>query len=157
MSTLCLLPNGVEKCLHLNWGWKWVQTRGHYWETDVENVSDRHYCAGADLPLSKGKWLPWSPKSQAPPKILFIYDMRIKQERLLLMVFITTTTVCVSELNVLLVYPACSKLKYASEADCRTSVRSLFPSARTPLSLSLSLRLLCLASGTAQLLSLFYV
>ncbi len=83
--------------------------------------------------------------------------MRIKQERLLLMLFITTTTVCVSELNVLLVYPACSKLKYASEADCRTSVRSLFPSARTPLSLSLSLRLLCLASGTAQLLSLFYV
>ncbi len=46
----------------------------------------------------------------------------------------------VSELNVLLVYPACSKLKYyASEADCRASARSLFPSARTPLSLSLSL------------------
>ncbi len=32
-------------------------------------------------------------------------------------VFITMTTVCMSELNVLLVFPACSKLKYyASEA-----------------------------------------
>ncbi len=45
-----------------------------------------------------------------------------------------------SELNVLLVYPANSKLKYcASEADCRASTRSLFPSLRTSLSLSLSL------------------
>ncbi len=42
--------------------------------------------------------------------------------------FITTTTVCMSKLNVLLVYPACSKLKYyASEADSRKSTRSLFP------------------------------
>ena len=47
-----------------------------------------------------------------------------------------TTIVCASELNVLLVYPACSKIKfYASKADCRTSARSLFPSARTLLSL----------------------
>ncbi len=54
------------------------------------------------------------------------------------MVFITTTTVCVSELNVLLVYLACSKLKYyASDVDCRA--RSLFSSARTHLSLSLCL------------------
>ncbi len=52
-------------------------------------------------------------------------------------VFITTTTVCVSELNVLLVYPACSKLKYdvSEDADCRASARSLFLGAHTPLSL----------------------
>ncbi len=62
------------------------------------------------------------------------------RERLRFTVFITTTTVCVSELNVLLVYPACSKWKYyASEADCCTSAKSLFPSAHTHLSLSLSL------------------
>ncbi len=51
------------------------------------------------------------------------------------------TTVCLSELNVLLVYPACSKLKILwilSEADGRMSARSLFPSMRTPLSLSAS-------------------
>ncbi len=59
------------------------------------------------------------------------------------------TTVSVSELNVLLVYPACSKLKYyASEADYLESARSLFPSVRTHLSLSLSLRLLCSACAT---------
>ncbi len=52
-----------------------------------------------------------------------------------------------SKLNVLLVYPACSKYTYnASEADCRASARSLFPSARTPLSLSLSLSLSALFS-----------
>ncbi len=56
----------------------------------------------------------------------------------LLLVFITTTTVCVSELNMVLVYPTCSKYKYnASEADCRTSARFLFPSVHTSLSLSL--------------------
>ncbi len=60
----------------------------------------------------------------------------------------TTTTVCVSELNMLLVYPACSKLKYyASEADCHMSARSLFPSVHTPL----SLLLLCYASGWNEL------
>ncbi len=72
------------------------------------------------------------------------------RERFLFMVFITMTTVCVSELNVLLVYPGCSKWKYyASEADCRASARSLFPAAHTPLSLShsLSLRMLCSACG----------
>ncbi len=46
--------------------------------------------------------------------------MRIKQEtreRLPFTVFITTTNICVSELNVLLVYSACSKRIYhASEA-----------------------------------------
>ncbi len=63
--------------------------------------------------------------------------------------FITTTTVCVSELNMLLVYPACSKYKYyASEADCRTSARSLSFPAGAHLSLSLfSLSLsLCICS-----------
>ncbi len=64
------------------------------------------------------------------------------------MVFITTKTVCMSELNVLLVYPACSKYKYnASEADCRTSVRSLFSSGRAHTSLSLSLSASALLSG----------
>ncbi len=68
------------------------------------------------------------------------------------MVFITTTTVCVSELNVLLVYPACSKFKYyAPDADCRASARSLFPSARTPLSLSVSLSLSASALYSEQL------
>ncbi len=64
-------------------------------------------------------------------------------------VFITTTTICVSELNVLLVYPACSKLKYcAFEADCHTSARYLFPIERTSLSLSISLSLcVCSVSG----------
>ncbi len=59
-----------------------------------------------------------------------------------------TTTVWVSVLNLLLVYPAWSKWKYyASEADCHTSMRSLFPSTHTPLSLSLSLSLsLCVCS-----------
>ncbi len=39
-----------------------------------------------------------------------------------------TSTVCVSELNVLLVYPACSKWKYyASEADYRECKVSLRP------------------------------
>ncbi len=42
-------------------------------------------------------------------------------------VFITMTTVCMFELNMLLVYPACSKLKYyaSEDADCRESARSL--------------------------------
>ncbi len=93
---------------------------------------------GRTYPLGKGRRLPRAPKSQGPPKMLFIYEMRMKcghengvyyhDNRLRLRV------------EVLLVYPACSKYKYyASEADCRTSARSLFPSARTPLSLSLSL------------------
>ncbi len=80
--------------------------------------------------------------------MLFKDAIKRTHGRLLFMVFITTTTVCVSELNVLLVYPVCSKLKYYGfEADCRTSARSPFPSTRTPLSLSLSLsvRLLCSA------------
>ncbi len=80
--------------------------------------------------LGKGRRLPWAPKSQGPSKMLFIYEMPIKWGRLWFMVFITTTTVCMSELNVLLVYPACSKWKYcATEADCR--VRSLFHSVHT--------------------------
>ncbi len=107
--------------------------------------------------------------------------MRIKRERLLFTVFIATTTVCVSELNVLLVYPACSKYKYnASEDDCHASARSLsFPArAHTSLSLSLSASALfwkelrfqlkhryvaslilhaSIAEITAQLLSLSYV
>ncbi len=53
-------------------------------------------------------------------------------------VFSTTTTVCMSELNVLLVYPACSKLNYyaSEDADSRESTRSLFASAHTSLSAS---------------------
>ncbi len=53
-------------------------------------------------------------------------------------VFITTTTVCMSELNMLLVYPSCSKFKYyaSEDADCRVSTKSLFPIACTALSLS---------------------
>ncbi len=70
-----------------------------------------------------------------PPKMLFIYETHIKRGNMnswCLRVYYTTT-VCVSELNVLLVYTACSKYKYnASEADC-----SAFS-----LSLSLSLSML---------------
>ncbi len=62
--------------------------------------------------------------------MLFIYEMRIKHRHtrmLLFKVFITTTAVCVSKLNVLLVYPACGTYKYnASEADCCASAMSLF-------------------------------
>ncbi len=66
--------------------------------------------------------------------------------------FITTTTICVSELNMLLVYPACSKLKYyASETDVLTSLSSLFPRAHTPLSLSLSLSAVALLSTRTPL------
>ncbi len=92
---------------------------------------------GRTYPLGKGRWLPWAPKSQGPPKMLFIYEMRIKRGHangfcLSCLLPRVTTTVCVSELNVLLVYPGCSKWKYyASEADCRASARSLFPSAHT--------------------------
>ncbi len=30
-------------------------------------------------PLAKGRWLPWAPKRQGPPKMLFIHEMRIKR------------------------------------------------------------------------------
>ncbi len=33
---------------------------------------------GRTYPLGKGRRLPWAPRSQGPPKMLFIYDMRIK-------------------------------------------------------------------------------
>ncbi len=53
--------------------------------------------------------------------------------------FITMITIWMSELNLFHLYPACSKLNYnASEADCCESAMSLFPTARTSLSLSLS-------------------
>ncbi len=56
---------------------------------------------------------------------------------MLFTVFVTTTTICLSELNVLLVYPACSKYKYnASEVDCHASEMSLSQRAHTALSLS---------------------
>ncbi len=57
----------------------------------------------------------------------------------------------------LLVYPACSKLKYyaSEDADCRTSARSLFPSARTTLSLSLSVSALFSAQLQGAALSSF--
>ncbi len=34
---------------------------------------------GRTYPLGKGRRLPWAPKSQGPPKMLFIYKMRIKR------------------------------------------------------------------------------
>ncbi len=34
---------------------------------------------GRTYPLGKGRRLPWAPKSQGPPKMLFIYEMRIKR------------------------------------------------------------------------------
>ncbi len=34
---------------------------------------------GWTYPLDKGRRLPWAPKSQGPPKMLFIYEMRIKR------------------------------------------------------------------------------
>ncbi len=33
---------------------------------------------GQTYPLGKGRQLPWAPKSQGPPKMLFIHGMRIK-------------------------------------------------------------------------------
>ncbi len=34
---------------------------------------------GRTYPLGKGRRLPWAPKSQGPPKVLFIYEKRIKR------------------------------------------------------------------------------
>ncbi len=97
---------------------------------------------GRNYPLGKDRRLPWAPKSQGPPKILFIYEIRIKRGHTngcCLRCLLPRQPSCVSELNMLLVYPACSKYEYnASEADCRSSARSLFPSVRTHLSFSLS-------------------
>ncbi len=91
-------------------------------------VKDHFKRQGQTYPLGKGRRLPWAPKSQGPPKMLFIYTRCALTADTQ-----TTTTICVSELYVLLVYPACSKLKYnASEADCRARARSLFPSTHTP-------------------------
>ncbi len=37
------------------------------------------YIQGRTLPLGKGRRLPWAPESQVPPKMLFIYEMRINR------------------------------------------------------------------------------
>ncbi len=34
---------------------------------------------GRTYPLGKGRRLPWAPKSQGPPKMLLIFEMRIKR------------------------------------------------------------------------------
>ncbi len=66
---------------------------------------------GRTYPLGKGRRLPWAPKSQGPPKMLFIYEMRIKrgQANGCGLMCLLPRQPSVSELNVLLVYPACSK------------------------------------------------
>ncbi len=63
--------------------------------------------------------------------MVFIYEIRIKHRH-------TNVYYHDNHLHVRVERASCSKLKYyASEAEGRTSARSLFPSARTPLSLSL--------------------
>ncbi len=65
--------------------------------------------------------------------MLFIYEMRIKHRH-------ADVYYYDNRLRVQVERASCSKLKYyASEADSRTCVRSLFPSARAHTSLSLSL------------------
>ncbi len=91
------------------------------------------------------------PKAKAPLKC-FSYtrcNLSTDTRTVAVYMFSTTTTVCMSELNVLLVYPACSKLNYyaSEDSDSRESTRSLYPSAHT----SLSLCLLCSASGWKEL------
>ncbi len=91
-------------------------------------------------PLGKVRWLPWVPKSQGPLKCFSYTRCALSADTQTVSVYsVTTTTVCVSELNVLLVYPACSKYKYyASEADWREVSLS---QSKFSLSLSLSLSL----------------
>ncbi len=87
---------------------------------------------GRTYPLAKGRRLPWAPIAKGPLKCFSYTRCALSADK---RAFITTTTVCVSELNVLLYYPACCKWKYyASEANGCTSARSLFPS--TPLYIS---------------------
>ncbi len=80
--------------------------------------------AGANLPIRQRLATALGPQSQGSPKMLFIYEICIKR----------------GQVERLLVYPSCSKLKYnAAEVDCSASARSHFPSTHTSLSLSLFL------------------
>ncbi len=46
--------------------------------TDWNRQDNAEYNQGWTYPLGKGRRLPWAPKSQGPPKMLFIFEMRIK-------------------------------------------------------------------------------
>ncbi len=135
--------------------------------TDWNRQDNAEYNQGWTYPLGKGRRLPWAPKSQGPPKMLFIFEMRIKlrdtvyyhDNRLRVLVERASCTSCLKQIKILCIWSWRSHEREVS-ARAHTSHISSWKELRFQLKHRYIASLILhtsIAEIIAQLLSLTYV
>ncbi len=149
-SVHVLFPSYRDSDLYLplyDWQTRTVWPKNIKIGSTEEKKTPTSWMQGRTYPLGKGRWLPWAPKSQGPPKMIFIYEMRIKREHAngccLRCLLPRQPSACPSWTCLCILLVANENIMHLK----LTAARGLSFPARAHLSLSLSVRLLCSARG----------